>query len=65
MRWTLSERVTNEPWGLPEDIRAEDLPQGCPGWGHYATDLMLCGVCRWNLHCMTAADARTEPSRDQ
>ena len=51
--------------GLPEDIRAEDLPQGCPGWGSYSTDLMTCGLCRWNLDCMTAADEWNEPSRDQ
>src|SRR5262245_38980709 len=40
--------------GLPEDIRAADLPDGCPGWGNYATDLMTCGLCQWNLDCMTA-----------
>jgi hypothetical protein len=51
--------------GRPEEIQAAGLPQGCPGWGHYSTDLMLCGVCRWNLDCMTAAEERTEPARDQ
>ena len=51
-------------WGLPEDIRAEDLPQGCPGWGNYATDLMTCGLCRFNLECMTVQDEREMQSRD-
>ena len=23
--------------GFPEDIRAEDLPDGCPGWGNFAS----------------------------
>jgi hypothetical protein len=50
---------------LPEYLRVEDLPDRCPGWGNYATDLMTCGLCPWNLDCMTAADAKTEPSRDQ
>jgi len=49
---------------LPDDLRMEDLPDGCPGWGNYSTDLMTCGLCRWNLACMTAADERNEPSRD-
>jgi len=46
---------------LPEYLRVEDLPDGCPGWGNYTLDLMPCGLCRWNLRCMSAADARTEP----
>jgi len=50
---------------LPDDLRMEDLPDGCPGWGNYSTDLMTCGLCRWNLACMTAEDERNEPSRDQ
>ena len=50
---------------LPEYLRVEDLPDGCPGWGNYSTDLMTCGLCWFNLDCMTAEDARNEPSRDQ
>jgi len=49
---------------LPEYLRVEDLPDGCPGWGNYSTDLMTCGLCPWNLDCMTAEDERNEPSRD-
>jgi hypothetical protein len=50
---------------LPEYLRVEDLPDGCPGWGNYSTDLMTCGLCPWNLDCMTAEDERNEPSGDQ
>jgi hypothetical protein len=51
--------------GRPEEMGAQGLPQGCPGWGNYSTDLTTCALCRWNFDCMTAADEWTEPSRDQ
>jgi hypothetical protein len=50
--------------GVPEEIRAQGLPEGCPGWGNYSTKLTTCALCRWNFHCMTASDEGTEPSRD-
>ena len=51
--------------GVPEEIRAEGLPEGCPGWGHYSMELTTCALCRWGFHCFSVAHARTEPSRDQ
>jgi hypothetical protein len=52
-------------WELPEGIRAEYLPDGCPGWGNYSTDLMTCGLCTWNFDCMSVPDEREMQSRDQ
>ena len=50
---------------LPEYLRVEDLPDGCPGWGNYSTELMTCGLCPWNLDCMSVPDEREMQSRDQ
>jgi hypothetical protein len=38
--------------GFPASIHVDDMPDGCPGWGLYRTDLMTCGLCPWNLDCM-------------
>src|SRR5262245_2177974 len=50
---------------LPDYLRVEALPDGCPGWGNYSPDLMTCGLCRFNLECMRVPDEREMPSRDQ
>jgi len=48
-----------------DEIRPEYLPRDCPGWGQYDSDSIVCALCLLNLDCMTAAEERTEPSRDQ
>jgi hypothetical protein len=52
-------------YALSDEIRPEYLPPDCPGWGRYDIDSIVCGLCRCNVDCMTAAEERTEPSRDQ
>jgi hypothetical protein len=46
--------------GFPEYVREEDLPEDCPGWGRYTINISPCGLCQWNLACMTAEEERTE-----
>lgn len=44
---------------LPANITLEMLPSGCPGWGNYSTELMACSLCKFNLECLSAGDARS------
>jgi hypothetical protein len=56
---------TADDYALFDEIRPEYLPRNCPGWGQFDIDSSVCGLCRWNVDCMSAADESTEPSRDQ
>jgi hypothetical protein len=49
-------RMRNNGLQLPQGVRAADLPDGCPGWGNYTTNLAACSLCRVNLECMSAGD---------
>lgn len=44
---------------LPDNITLEMLPEECPGWGNYSNDNRTCGLCDYNLECMTLGDAKS------
>jgi hypothetical protein len=49
--------------GFSDYVRANDIPEGCPGWGRYTmppsrrrstSPPSPCALCRWNAECLTA-----------
>lgn len=57
---TASQRksVRKKALTLPEGVTNDMLPEGCPGWGNYTVDLLACGLCDYNINCMTVSDSR-------
>ena len=54
-----TKRVVKKSAELPEGISVEMLPDGCPGWGNYATDLSVCALCDYNIECMAVGDSKS------
>ena len=52
---TLQEQITTQYNGTLPAAIAEvllDLPEDCPGWGHYHPKRTLCLVCAYNIACV-------------
>lgn len=45
--------------------KVENRPEGCPGWGTYSTDQVVCALCEYNLECMTVKEYRSEAGFSQ